>query len=65
MARFAGGVSAAVAPHNAVILESVARMAYYTLTIAPETQPNASYLHDKHFLRKHGKSAYYGQEKAQ
>jgi len=62
---FCWGASAAVAAHNAVILESVARMAYYTLTIAPETQPIASHLHNKHFLRKHGNSAYYGQEKAQ
>ena len=62
---FCWGTSAAVAAHNAVILESVARMAYYTLTIAPDAQPIASHLRDKHFLRKHGKNAYYGQEKAQ
>jgi L-ribulose-5-phosphate 4-epimerase len=62
---FCWGATAAVAAHNAVILESVARMAYYTLTIAPDAQPIASHLRDKHFLRKHGKNAYYGQEKAQ
>ena len=62
---FCWGATAAVAAHNAVILESVARMAYYTLTIAPDAQPIASHLRDKHFLRKHGSNAYYGQEKAQ
>jgi L-ribulose-5-phosphate 4-epimerase len=62
---FCWGATAAVAAHNAVILESVARMAYYTLTIAPDAQSIASHLRDKHFLRKHGKNAYYGQEKAQ
>jgi ribulose-5-phosphate 4-epimerase/fuculose-1-phosphate aldolase len=40
-------------------------MAYYTLTIAPDAKPIASHLRDKHFLRKHGRNAYYGQEKAQ
>jgi L-ribulose-5-phosphate 4-epimerase len=60
---FCWGASAAIAAHNAVILESVARMAYYTLTIAADTQPIGGHLRDKHFLRKHGKNAYYGQKK--
>jgi len=62
---FCWGASAAAAAYNAVILESVARIAYYTLTISPDAQPIASHLRDKHFLRKHGKDAYYGQEKTQ
>src|SRR3979411_219356 len=41
---FGWGGSAALAAHNAVILESVARMAYYTLTIAPDAKPIASHL---------------------
>lgn len=60
-APFCWGRDAAEAAHHAVILESVARMAYYTATLAAETGPLASALHDKHFLRKHGSSAYYGQ----
>jgi L-ribulose-5-phosphate 4-epimerase len=60
-APFCWARSAADASHTAVILESVARMAYYTLGIAEETRPISSALHDKHYLRKHGKNAYYGQ----
>jgi len=59
---FCWGPTAAAAAHNAVILESVARMAYYTLAIRPDAQPIASHLRDKHFFRKHGGNAYYGQE---
>jgi L-ribulose-5-phosphate 4-epimerase len=62
-APFCWGATPADASHNAVILESVARMAYYTLGIAPKATPLARELHDKHFLRKHGSSAYYGQPK--
>jgi L-ribulose-5-phosphate 4-epimerase len=61
---FCWGPTATAAAHNAVILESVARIAYYTVTIAEEAHPIASELHDKHFLRKHGHGAYYGQVKA-
>ena len=60
-APFCWGPSAAAAAHNAVILESVARMAYYTIAIAADAVPISADLHDKHFLRKHGKDAYYGQ----
>ncbi|HYL86035.1 MAG TPA: L-ribulose-5-phosphate 4-epimerase [Candidatus Angelobacter sp.] len=49
--------------HNALILESVARMAYFTLGIHAQAQSIDRPLHDKHFLRKHGKDAYYGQAK--
>src|SRR5215472_16715493 len=62
-APFCWGSNAAEAAHNAVILEYVARMAYYTLAIKAEAGPLSTALHDKHFLRKHGKNAYYGQEK--
>ncbi|HEY1263445.1 MAG TPA: L-ribulose-5-phosphate 4-epimerase [Terriglobales bacterium] len=58
---FTWGPDPATAAHNAVILESVARMAFFTLAINPSAGPIASELHDKHFLRKHGKDAYYGQ----
>lgn len=60
-APFCWGPTAAAAAHNAVILEYVARMAYHTLLINAESQPLARELHDKHFLRKHGSNAYYGQ----
>jgi len=58
---FCWGEDAARAAHNAVILEYIARTAYYTVGIAAEVQPIARSLHDKHYLRKHGRSAYYGQ----
>jgi L-ribulose-5-phosphate 4-epimerase len=60
-APFCWGTTAAEAAHNAVILESVARMAYYTIGIAARANPISRELHDKHFLRKHGRNAYYGQ----
>ena len=58
---FAWGPDVRTAVHNAVILESLARMAYFTLGINAAAQPVSSALHDKHYLRKHGKNAYYGQ----
>lgn len=60
-APFCWGPTAASAAHNAVILEYVATMAYHTLLINAESSPLARELHDKHFLRKHGRDAYYGQ----
>lgn len=62
-APFCWGASPAEAAHNAVILESVARMAWYTIGISPQARPLPRELHDKHFLRKHGSKAYYGQPK--
>jgi L-ribulose-5-phosphate 4-epimerase len=62
---FSWGTSATEAAHNSAILEYVARMASHTLALNPETGPLARALHDKHFLRKHGSHAYYGQVKAQ
>ena len=62
-APFCWGASVAEAAHNAVILEYVARMASHTLAINAEARPLGRELHDKHFLRKHGRKAYYGQVK--
>ncbi len=58
---FTWGATATEAAHHAVILESVARMAYYTLALAGDAAPIAPELLDKHYLRKHGNKAYYGQ----
>jgi len=64
-APFCWGPTPAAAAHNAVILEYVARMAAHTLLINAESRPIGRELHDKHFLRKHGQNAYYGQVKTQ
>jgi len=60
---FAWGQNAADAAHNAVIVEAIARMAYFTVTINASAEPVGRTLHDKHYSRKHGPSAYYGQPK--
>lgn len=60
-APFCWGKSAAAAVHNAVILEYVARMATHTLAINPDAPALPRVLHDRHFFRKHGATAYYGQ----
>lgn len=60
-APFAWGETIEKALENALVLEEVARMALHTLAINPGASPLESYLLDKHFLRKHGKTAYYGQ----
>ena len=49
---FAWGPDPAAAAHNAVILEAVARMAYFTVNINPEAKPVGSGLHDKHYLEE-------------
>jgi len=59
---FAWGGTADEAVKNAVALEQIARMALGTLQIAPDTAPVPQYLLDKHYLRKHGADAYYGQK---
>ena len=61
-APFAWGKSADDAVHNAVVLEEVARMALMTLALAPNRAPVSDFLLDKHYLRKHGANAYYGQK---
>ena len=58
---FAWGKDAFEAVHNAVVLEEVAKMAYRCETINPRVQPAPQELQDKHYLRKHGANAYYGQ----
>ena len=60
---FTWGKDAHDAVHNAVVLEFVARLASETLRINPKLQPMQPVLLDKHFLRKHGPGAYYGQAK--
>ncbi len=58
---FTWGDSAAAAVENAVVLEEVARMAHGALAINPDREPISQSLLDKHYLRKHGENAYYGQ----
>lgn len=60
-APFAWGTSPAQAVHNAVVLEEVARMALYTHALNPGRGPIADHLLDRHYLRKHGAQATYGQ----
>jgi L-ribulose-5-phosphate 4-epimerase len=60
---FTWGEDPASAAHNAVVLESVATMAYLTLAINHDASAISRGLHDKHYLRKHGSNAYYGQAK--
>ena len=60
---FVWGKSPANAVYNAVVLEEVAFMAYHSLTLRPDLQPMQQDLLDKHYLRKHGANAYYGQIK--
>lgn len=59
---FAWGESARAAAHSAVLLEEIARISYYTMTLNPSITPISQALLDKHFLRKHGPGAYYGQK---
>ncbi len=60
---FAWGKDAGEALHNAVVMEEVARMAWITGGINPQRKAIDSYLMNKHFQRKHGPGAYYGQPK--
>lgn len=57
---FTWGKDAGEAVHNAVVLEEVAKMAYRTEHLK-SCEPAMQYLQDKHFFRKHGENAYYGQ----
>jgi len=59
---FTWGTTVDEAVLNAVVLESVARMALHTVTINPEARPISGRLLEKHFGRKHGPDAYYGQD---
>jgi L-ribulose-5-phosphate 4-epimerase len=58
---FAWGKDAASAVHNAVVLEEVAKMAYRSEVINPDVEPAPQELQEKHYFRKHGANAYYGQ----
>ena len=58
---FAWGTDPHNAVHNSVVLEELAFMAFQTESLTPNIQPMQQELLDKHYLRKHGKNAYYGQ----
>jgi L-ribulose-5-phosphate 4-epimerase len=59
---FAWGASPAAAVENAIVMEHLAEMATATLRIDPHAGPLPQAMLDKHFLRKHGPGAYYGQK---
>ncbi len=58
---FTWGVDVADAVDNAIALETVASMAAGTVALNPDVEPMADYLRERHFRRKHGPDAYYGQ----
>ncbi|MCV9877606.1 L-ribulose-5-phosphate 4-epimerase [Brenneria izbisi] len=58
---FAWGKDADHAVHNAVVLEEIAYMGIFSRQLTPELRDMQQTLLDKHYLRKHGKNAYYGQ----
>lgn len=62
-APFCWGKNASEAVHNAVVLEEVAKMAIHTVQLNPQITPIDQFLLNKHYLRKHGENAYYGQKK--
>ena len=59
---FTWGKDASQAVYHAVVLEEVAKMAMYTITIDPNTPSAPQHVQDKHYMRKHGPNAYYGQK---
>ena len=59
---FSWAGNAKTAVYNAKVLEECAKMAYHTMMLAPEEKGVPQYLLDKHYERKHGKNAYYGQK---
>jgi L-ribulose-5-phosphate 4-epimerase len=61
-APFTWGTSVAEAAYHAVVLEEVAQMALQTMMVNPEVGPISQVLLDKHFCRKHGEGASYGQK---
>ena len=60
---FTWGKTPAQAVYHAVVLEEVAKMALLTRQISPDAAPAPEHVLDKHFMRKHGPNAYYGQKK--
>jgi len=63
-APFCWGATPAEAAHNAVIVEEIAALALQTLAANHKARPIEKALHEKHFFRKHGNTAYYGQKPA-
>ncbi len=63
-APFCWGATPAEAAHNAVLVEEIAAMALQTLAANHNARPIEKALHEKHFFRKHGNAAYYGQKPA-
>jgi L-ribulose-5-phosphate 4-epimerase len=59
---FTWGESPEEAVENAAVLENTAKLAFGTLLLNPDIKPISKFLLDKHFFRKHGKGAYYGQK---
>ena len=59
---FTWGKDPAEAVHHSVVLEELACMAFHTEALNPKVKPMQQELLDKHYLRKHGKNAYYGQK---
>lgn len=59
---FTWGTDPANAVHNSVVLEELARMALYSISINPASEGIPAYILNKHFYRKHGEDAYYGQK---
>lgn len=62
---FAWGASAAKAVYNGAVLEEIARMAIFTLQIRVDAESLPDYIVSKHYMRKHGPNAYYGQKRPQ
>ena len=60
---FAFGKTASDSVHNATVIEEVAKMDFITEQVNPDVERAQKYMLDKHYLRKHGKNAYYGQAK--
>lgn len=60
---FSWGKNAMESVHNAVVLEELAKMAMWTLALTPDQGELPQHVSDKHFYRKHGPNAYYGQKK--
>ena len=59
---FTWGIDPELSVYNTIMLEEIAKISWYTITIDPNAKPISKTLIDKHFLRKHGGKAYYGQE---
>ena len=62
LVTYTWGKDAAQAVYHAVVLEEVAKMALLTRQVDSDAVPAPQYLQDKHYMRKHGPNAYYGQK---